>query len=90
MVVVVMLVAAVIGAALVGLAEESIGRSRAQAVADLVALATASDPAAGARVAAANGGRLEAVRPGPSRDGGVGVTVVVRVAGRSAVAAAER
>lgn len=76
--------AAVAGGVVLSAAVDEIDRARAQAVADLVALASAHDDRSGAEVARRNGGVIvSSSRRGPR------VEVVVETSGRRVVAAAE-
>lgn len=84
--VVVMLVVGLMISGLIALGSELRLRGRAQAVADVSALAAADDPARVDRVAASNEATVVSVATAP---GGV-VTVVVDLHGRRAVAAASR
>lgn len=81
---VIVLIAAV-GGALVGLAAELVARGRAQAVADLTALAATWGDDRATTVAGRNGATVLSIDHAGSRS-----QVVVEVAGRRATAAAER
>jgi hypothetical protein len=85
LVVAILTVVAAIGAAIFGLGLEAVGRARAQAVADLTALAATHGDAEGGAIATANGAAHVV-----SRHEGDAVTVVVDVAGRRAIATADR
>lgn len=84
--VVVMMVGALVISGLIALGTELRMRGRAQAIADVTALAAAADPTAAATVAASNHASVVSIEP---HAGGV-VTVIVDLHGRHAVAAAAR
>lgn len=79
----VLLLCSLAGAAVIGGAVDTTARARVQAVTDLVALGAAHGDAQGAAVARANAARIVSSK----REGGV-VTVTVELDGRRGIAAA--